>query len=112
MCGIFAVYGNYESQSFLEQREKFLNCSKKLRHRGPDWNGIYINESQKTVVCHERLSIIDVDHGAQPLQGNTEGNNSKLGEIILSVNGEIYNHQDIKKAVIQGRYNFKTGSDC
>jgi asparagine synthase (glutamine-hydrolysing) len=112
MCGIFAVYGNYESKSYLEQREKFLNCSKKLRHRGPDWNGIYINESQKTVVCHERLSIIDVDHGAQPLQGNTEGNNSKLGEIILSVNGEIYNHQDIKKAVIQGRYNFKTGSDC
>ena len=112
MCGIFAVYGNHESQSFLEQREKFLNCSKKLRHRGPDWNGIYINEAKKSVVCHERLSIIDVDHGAQPLHGNTEGNHSDFANLILSVNGEIYNHHDIKKTVIQGRYKFKTGSDC
>lgn len=112
MCGIFAVYGNGNSSSFLEHREKFLNCSKQLRHRGPDWNGIYINEAQKSVVCHERLSIVDVDNGAQPLQGNTEGNSSKYQELILSVNGEIYNHLGIKETVLQGRYNFKTGSDC
>ena len=61
MCGIFAVYGNYQSSSFLEQRDKFLKCSKEIRHRGPDWNGIYLNEDKKAVVCHERLSIVDVE---------------------------------------------------
>ena len=112
MCGIFAVYGNYQSSSFLEQRDKFLKCSKEIRHRGPDWNGIYLNEDKKAVVCHERLSIVDVEGGAQPIQGRVEGNHSDYGNYILSVNGEIYNHKGIKKEVIQGRYHFATGSDC
>ena len=112
MCGIFAVFGNAKSQSFLKQRELFLNCSKQLRHRGPDWNGIYLNETLKTVVCHERLSIVDVDNGAQPLQGNGVSNASDYENLVLSVNGEIYNHQGIKDIVLQGRYQFKTGSDC
>lgn len=112
MCGIFAVYGNNKSSSFLEQRDKFLKCSKEIRHRGPDWNGIYLNEEKKAVVCHERLSIVDVDGGAQPIRGRTDGNNSEYGKYILSVNGEIYNHQGIKREVIQGRYKFSTGSDC
>ena len=112
MCGIFAVYGNHQSSSFLEQRDKFLKCSKEIRHRGPDWNGIYLNESKKAVVCHERLSIVDVEGGAQPIQGRVDGNHSDYGNYILSVNGEIYNHLGIKKEVIQGRYNFATGSDC
>ena len=106
----FCYLGNHQSQSFLEQREKFLNCSKQLRHRGPDWNGIYLDD-EKSVVCHERLSIVDVT-GAQPLIGNTNGNSSDYDNLILSVNGEIYNHQGIKDEVLQGRYNFKTGSDC
>jgi len=112
MCGIFAVYGNGKSASFLAQREKFLECSKKLRHRGPDWNGIYLNEATKSVICHERLSIVDVEHGAQPLQGNGVDNHSDYANIVLSVNGEIYNHLGIKETVLQNRYQFQTESDC
>lgn len=112
MCGIFAIFGNSNSDSFLEHREKFLQCSKELRHRGPDWNGIYLNEDKKAVVCHERLSIIDVEHGAQPLRGRVNGNESIYGDYILSVNGEIYNHREIRKTVIQNRYLFQTNSDC
>ena len=112
MCGIFAVFGNHQSSSFLEQRDKFLKCSKMIRHRGPDWNGIYINDEKSAVICHERLSIVDVDGGAQPLRGNTQGNHSDYGNYILSVNGEIYNHLGIKNTVVQGRYEFATGSDC
>jgi asparagine synthase (glutamine-hydrolysing) len=109
MCGIFAVYGNGQSPDFEELREKFLKCSKMLRHRGPDWNGIYINNEKKTVVCHERLSIIDVDNGAQPLYGVS---NDDVSDMVLSVNGEIYNHQGIKDVILQGRHDIRTGSDC
>ena len=103
MCGIFAVIGNQKSQSYQELRNKFLSCSKLLRHRGPDWNGIYINDDKKAVVCHERLSIVDVDNGAQPLYSD---------KLVLSVNGEIYNHKGIKDVVLQGRHQFSTESDC
>ena len=103
MCGIFAVIGNQNSQSYQELRNKFLGCSKLLRHRGPDWNGIYINDEKKAVVCHERLSIVDVDNGAQPLYSD---------KLVLSVNGEIYNHKGIKDVVLQGRHEFATASDC
>ena len=103
MCGIFAVIGNQNSHSYQELRNKFLSCSKLLRHRGPDWNGIYINDDKKAVVCHERLSIVDVDNGAQPLYSD---------KLVLSVNGEIYNHKGIKDVVLQGRHQFSTESDC
>ena len=103
MCGIFAVIGNKNSKSYHELRNKFLTCSKLLRHRGPDWNGIYINDEHKAVVCHERLSIVDVDNGAQPLYSD---------KLVLSVNGEIYNHKGIKNVVLQGRHEFSTESDC
>ena len=88
MCGIFAVVGNEHSDNYDTKREKFLECSKTLRHRGPDWNGIHIDNERKVVVAHERLSIIDVDNGAQPLI-------SRDGNIVLTVNGEIYNHQGL-----------------
>ena len=105
MCGIFAVVGNEHSDNYDTKREKFLECSKTLRHRGPDWNGIHIDNERKVVVAHERLSIIDVDNGAQPLI-------SRDGNIVLTVNGEIYNHQGLKDIVLQGSYDFKTKSDC
>jgi asparagine synthase (glutamine-hydrolysing) len=105
MCGIFGIIGNHQSEDYNEQRDKFLECSKTLRHRGPDWNGIHIDNDNKVVVAHERLSIIDVDNGAQPLI-------SSDGNIVLSVNGEIYNHQGLKDIVVQGSYDFKTSSDC
>jgi asparagine synthase (glutamine-hydrolysing) len=105
MCGIFGIIGTDKSGDFDAQREKYLECSKSLRHRGPDWNGIHIDNENKVVVAHERLSIIDVDNGAQPLVSTDEN-------IILSVNGEIYNHKGLKDIVLHGSYDFKTKSDC
>lgn len=109
MCGIFAVYGNGKSGDYESKRKHFLNCSKLLRHRGPDWNGIYINNIKKSAICHERLSIIDVENGAQPLicKGNISTSN-----LVLSVNGEIYNYKGLKEVVLQNRHPFKTSSDC
>ena len=101
MCGIFAVIGCKETDT----RESLLNCSKKLRHRGPDWTGIYYNPEKKVCICHERLSIVGVNNGAQPIYDNEN-------KIVLSVNGEIYNHNGIKDVVIQDRYEFTTDSDC
>ena len=111
MCGIFAVYGNPKSKSFENQRDRFLNCSSQLRHRGPDSNGIYINETTKCVICHERLAIVDVTKGRQPIHGNIVDNHSSVADLVVSVNGEIYNHADIKRCIIKGKYNFGTESD-
>ena len=76
--------------------------SKKIRHRGPDWSGIYTGGS--AILAHERLSIVDPESGRQPLF-------SPDGKQVLAVNGEIYNHQDIRRR-FAGRYQFQTGSDC
>ena len=76
--------------------------SQKLRHRGPDWNGIYVGGS--TILAHERLSIVDPQSGGQPLY-------SPDRKQILAVNGEIYNHRDVR-AKYAGKYDFQTGSDC
>ena len=76
--------------------------SKKIRHRGPDWSGIYC--SKKCILSHERLSIIDPQSGKQPLL-------TKDGKVALAVNGEIYNHQEIRKE-FEGKYEFLTNSDC
>ena len=76
--------------------------AKKIRHRGPDWSGIYCGGS--AILAHERLSIVDPQSGGQPLY-------SSDGKKVLAVNGEIYNHRDIR-AQYAGKYNFQTGSDC
>ena len=76
--------------------------SKKIRHRGPDWSGIYMGGS--AILAHERLSIVDPESGRQPLF-------SPDGKQVLAVNGEIYNHQDLRRR-FAGRYQFQTGSDC
>jgi len=100
MCGIVGAFDlKTDSQ---ELRPKVLEMSKKLRHRGPDWSGIYCGE--KAVIAHERLSIVDPESGGQPLY-------SKDKMLILGVNGEIYNHRDIRKEY-EGKYEFQTGSDC
>lgn len=100
MCGITAIFNISQSPSSL--RDKALNMSKKLRHRGPDWSGIY--QGTTAILCHERLSIVDPQSGGQPLF-------SPDGTQILAVNGEIYNHRQIREQY-KGRYDFKTGSDC
>lgn len=83
-------------------REKALKMSQKIRHRGPDWSGIYSGSS--AILAHERLSIVDPESGGQPLY-------SPDRKQVLAVNGEIYNHQQIRR-LYAGRYEFQTGSDC
>lgn len=100
MCGIACIF-NIKKQT-PELRQKALSMAKKIRQRGPDWSGIYCGGS--AILAHERLSIVDPQSGGQPLY-------SSDGKKILAVNGEIYNHRDIR-AKYAGRYDFKTGSDC
>jgi len=100
MCGIVAIF-NIKQQSH-ELREKALRMSQKIRHRGPDWSGIYCGGS--AILAHERLSIVDPESGGQPLFSPDK-------KQVLAVNGEIYNHQDIRRR-FAGQYEFQTGSDC
>ena len=100
MCGITAIFNIHEGAE--EMRRQALIMSKRIRHRGPDWSGIY--QGKSAILAHERLSIVDPASGGQPLK-------SKDGKLILTVNGEIYNHQEIREA-LKGEYEFQTGSDC
>ncbi|RIH66747.1 asparagine synthase B [Mariniphaga sediminis] len=100
MCGIVGVF-DLKTTS-MQLRPQVLEMSKKLRHRGPDWSGIYCGE--KALIAHERLAIVDPESGGQPLY-------SKDRKLILGVNGEIYNHREIRKQ-FEGKYEFLTGSDC
>ncbi len=100
MCGIAAIF-NIQEQT-PELRRKALRMSQKIRHRGPDWSGIYCGGS--AILAHERLSIVDPESGRQPLY-------SPDGNQVLAVNGEIYNHKDIRRRYA-GSYEFQTGSDC
>src|SRR5882724_11698524 len=99
MCGIIAVFnlkGNGE-----EIRAQVLGMSKKIRHRGPDWSGMYSDNN--VLFAHERLAIVDPQSGGQPLY-------SKDKKLILAVNGEIYNHQELREQT--PAYEFLTHSDC
>ncbi|MDD6953974.1 MAG: asparagine synthase B [Prevotella sp.] len=100
MCGIVGIF-NLRQQT-PEWRQKALRMSQKVRHRGPDWSGIYAGGS--AILAHERLSIVDPESGRQPLF-------SPDRKQVLAVNGEIYNHQDIRKE-FAGCYPYQTGSDC
>lgn len=100
MCGIAAIL-NIKQQT-PELRSKALSMARKIRHRGPDWSGIYCGGS--AILAHERLSIVDPESGGQPLYSPDK-------KVVLAVNGEIYNHRDIRKQYA-GKYEFQTGSDC
>lgn len=100
MCGIVGIFGIKEQTP--ELRKKALRMSQKIRHRGPDWSGIYCGST--AILAHERLSIVDPESGKQPLF-------SPDGKQILAVNGEIYNHRSIR-AKYADKYEFQTGSDC
>ena len=100
MCGIVAIL-NVKQQT-QQLREKALRMSQKIRHRGPDWSGIYCGGS--AILAHERLSIVDPESGGQPLYAPDK-------KQVLAVNGEIYNHQEIRRR-FAGQYDFQTGSDC
>ena len=100
MCGITALFGVKEQTEAL--RRQVLEMSKRIRHRGPDWSGIYAGGS--AILAHERLSIVDPASGGQPLI-------SPDGKQILCVNGEIYNHRALREA-LKDEYEVQTGSDC
>ena len=100
MCGIVGIF--QIKQQSGELRQKALKMSQKLRHRGPDWSGIYVGGS--AILAHERLSIVDPQSGGQPLYTPDK-------KQVLAVNGEIYNHRQIR-ADYANRYEFQTGSDC
>lgn len=100
MCGIVCAFDLKEKAEDL--RPQLLEMSKKIRHRGPDWNGVFNNEN--AIMTHERLSIVDPASGKQPLF-------SKDKQLVLAANGEIYNHIELRKK-LKGDYEFQTASDC
>ena len=100
MCGIVGAF--YFSQNSINLRNQVLDMSRKIRHRGPDWSGIY--SSENTILAHERLGIVDPSSGKQPIF-------SADRKRILAANGEIYNHREIRKELSEN-YSFQTGSDC
>ena len=100
MCGIVCAFDLKQKSEIL--RPQVLEMSKKLRHRGPDWSGIYSDE--KSILAHERLAIVDPASGQQPLFSEDK-------KLVLAANGEIYNHRELRKQ-FHGTYNFQTASDC
>ena len=109
MCGIFGIFSS--SLSEVDLRKELISCSTKLRHRGPDWSGYKVIESnvEKNVplphgIAHERLAIIDPESGSQPLV-------SPDGTVIVAANGEIYNYKELYSD-LKVDYKPLTGSDC
>ncbi len=100
MCGIVGIFDLKREAKDL--RAQVLEMSKKIRHRGPDWSGIYCGD--KAILAHERLAIVDPQSGGQPLY-------SKDKKLVLAVNGEIYNHQELREQ-LKDEYEFQTKSDC
>ena len=99
MCGIIGVFDVKSDTNQL--RPQVLEMSKKIRHRGPDWSGIFCGNN--SLLAHERLAIVDPQSGGQPLYSDDK-------KLVLAVNGEIYNHTDLRKDL--NDYNFLTHSDC
>ena len=108
MCGFVGAFDlktgsvPLEEQLKMQLRGQVLEMSRKIRHRGPDWSGVYTGEH--AILSHERLAIVDPLSGKQPLF-------SEDGSVVLAVNGEIYNHREIRERYSQS-YTFKTQSDC
>jgi len=100
VCGVLTILDLRGNPAKL--RRQALVMARKLRHRGPDWSGIYADT--RAILAHERLAIVDVVHGAQPILDIREGT-------VLSVNGEIYNHEDLR-ARLRRPHDFQTASDC
>ncbi|KAK3206564.1 hypothetical protein Dsin_020610 [Dipteronia sinensis] len=99
MCGILAVLGcSNDSQA---KRVRVLELSRRLKHRGPDWSGLY--QHGDFYLAHQRLAIIDPASGDQPLYNEDK-------KIVVTVNGEIYNHEELRKRLVN--HKFRTGSDC
>ncbi|WP_127168674.1 asparagine synthase B [Xanthomonas sp. BRIP62415] len=102
MCSIFGIFGLQPGDDLQALRRQALECSQRQRHRGPDWSGVYVDTG--AILVHERLAIVDPAGGSQPLLSDD-------GALALAVNGEIYNHRELRQELVQP-YAFQTGSDC
>lgn len=102
MCSILGIFGLQPGDDVQALRRRALELSQRQRHRGPDWSGVHLDEG--AILVHERLAIVDPAGGSQPLRSGD-------GELVLAVNGEIYNQRELKKQLAQP-YEFQTGSDC
>ncbi len=100
MCGIVCAFDLKEKSEVL--RPKILEMSKKIRHRGPDWSGVF--DSDNAIMAHERLAIVDPASGKQPLYSPDQ-------KLVLAANGEIYNHRELRSQ-LNSSYEFQTQSDC
>src|SRR3989344_3893955 len=99
MCGIVGIFGIKDAQV---TRSRTLKMASLVRHRGPDWSGLY--DDDFCVLAHERLSIVDIEHGAQPLK-------DIITKRVLAVNGEIYDHKHLR-TLLQKQHQWQTSSDC
>ncbi|WP_119718587.1 asparagine synthase B [Cognatilysobacter tabacisoli] len=102
MCSILGLFGLQPDDDAVGLRRLALDLSRRQRHRGPDWSGVY--QDARAILVHERLAIVDPAGGAQPLRSGD-------GDLVLAVNGEIYNHRELKQQ-LAAPYDFQTGSDC
>lgn len=102
MCGFVGAFDLAKDKDISGLRAQILKMAKKIRHRGPDWSGIFCNKN--VILAHERLSIVDIESGKQPQY-------SKDNNLVLAVNGEIYNHKEIRNRM-KDKYDFQTHSDC
>ncbi len=102
MCSILGIFGLQPDDDIHALRRLALELSQRQRHRGPDWSGVHLDEG--AILVHERLAIVDPAGGSQPLR-------SADGQLVLAVNGEIYNHRELEAELVQP-YEFQTGSDC
>ncbi|WP_430390093.1 asparagine synthase B [Dyella sp. 20L07] len=100
MCSIFGMFDLQPGDDLAALRQQALELSQRQRHRGPDWSGVFVDAG--VILVHERLAIVDPASGAQPLR-------SRDGALALAVNGEIYNHRQLRAL---SSYDFTTGSDC
>ena len=100
MCSIFGMFDLQPGDDLADLRTRALEHSQRQRHRGPDWSGVHVDAG--VILVHERLAIVDPASGAQPLR-------SRDGTLALAVNGEIYNHRELRAA---SGYDFTSGSDC
>jgi asparagine synthase (glutamine-hydrolysing) len=102
MCSILGIFGLQPGDDLPALRRLALELSQRQRHRGPDWSGVHVDDG--AILVHERLAIVDPAGGSQPIR-------SADGDLVLAVNGEIYNHRELEQG-LGGGYAFQTGSDC
>lgn len=103
MCGILAVLGCADEAKGSSKRSRVLELSRRLKHRGPDWSGL--RQVGDCYLSHQRLAIIDPASGDQPLYNEDQS-------VVVAVNGEIYNHLDLRSRLAGAGHSFMTGSDC